>query len=108
MTLLRNVTVVTLNERREIVNNAAIKIDGTKISSIGKASDYPPSEDELDGKGLVAIPGLIDTHSHADQSLLRGLGDQMHWVPFLEKIVDPYLARRSQSQSLLANQLSLI
>ena len=108
MTLLRNVTVVTLNERREIVSNAAIKIDETKIKSIGKASEYPPSEDELDCDGLIAIPGLIDTHSHADQSLLRGLGDQMHWVPFLEKVVDPYLVRRSQSQSLLANQLSMV
>ena len=62
MTLLRNVTVVTLNERREIVSNAAIKIDETKIKSIGKASEYPPSEDELDCNGLIAIPGLIDTH----------------------------------------------
>ena len=82
MTLLRNVTAVTLNERREIVDDAAIEIDGNEILSIGKASDYPSSEDELDCNGLVAIPGLIDTHAHADQSLLRGLGDQMHWVPF--------------------------
>ena len=80
MTLLRNVTAVTLNERREIVDDAAIKIDGTTISSIGKAR-ISSSEDELDCNGLVAIPGLIDTHSHADQSLLRGLGDQMHWLP---------------------------
>ena len=108
MTLVRNVTVVTLNERREIIDDAAIKIDGNKILSIGKASEYPVSKDELDGNGLVAIPGLIDTHSHADQSLLRGLGDQMHWVPFLDKIVDPYLARRSQSHSILANQLSMV
>ena len=100
MTLLRNVTVVTLNERREIVDDAAIKIEGNKILSIGKASEYPVGEDELDGNGLVAIPGLIDPHSHADQSLLRGLGDQMHWIPFLDKIVDPYLARRSQSHSI--------
>ncbi len=108
MTLLRNVTAVTLNERREIVDDAAIKIDGTTISSIGKASEYPSGEDELDCNGLVAIPGLIDTHSHADQSLLRGLGDQMHWLPFLEKIVDPYLTRRSQPLSILANQLSMV
>ena len=48
MTLLRNVTAVTLNERREIVDDAAIEIDGNEILSIGKASDYPSSEDELD------------------------------------------------------------
>ena len=46
MTLLRNVTAVTLNERREIVDDAAIKIDGTRISSIGKSSDYSQSADE--------------------------------------------------------------
>ena len=108
MTLLRNVTAVTLNERREIVDDAAIKIVGSTILSIGKASEYPSSEDDLDCNGLIAIPGLIDTHSHADQSLLRGLGDQMHWLPFLEKIVDPYLTRRSQSLSILANQLSMV
>ena len=40
MTLLRNVTVVTLNERREIVSNAAIKIDETNTTTTVTADDF--------------------------------------------------------------------
>jgi cytosine/adenosine deaminase-related metal-dependent hydrolase len=57
---------------------------------------------------MVAIPGLIDTHAHADQSLLRGLGDRMHWHPFLYRIISPYLASRDPADGVLANTLSMI
>ena len=41
MTLLRNVTAVTLNERREIVDDAAIKIDGTRFRQLENLQTTP-------------------------------------------------------------------
>ena len=82
MLIIKDVTAVTMDERRRIVANAAIAIDGERIAAIEQAevlrARYPEAE-IIDARGMVAIPGLIDTHAHADQSLLRGLGDTMHW-----------------------------
>ena len=56
---LRNVTAVTLNERREIVDDAAIEIDGNRFYQLGKPQTILRGN-ELDCNGLVAIPGLIE------------------------------------------------
>ncbi len=99
-----------MDEQRRILTDAAIAIDQQEILSVGTsellATQYA-NADRLDGKGMVAIPGLIDAHCHADQSLLRGLGDKMHWIPFIDDVVEPYLATRDPSDGVLANTLAM-
>lgn len=109
MQLIADVTAVTVNEKRHIVSDAAIAVDGAKIVEVGKASVLRTKYAHatvIDGKGMVAIPGLIDTHGHADQSLLRGLGDAMHWMPFLDDVIGPYLAGRDPGDAVTAYTLS--
>jgi cytosine/adenosine deaminase-related metal-dependent hydrolase len=111
MLVITNLTVVTMDDQRRILKDAAIAVDGDKIAAVGPAGALRtrfPDAETMDGRGLVAIPGLIDTHAHADQSLLRGLGDGMHWIPFLDRVVSPYLARRDPADAVLANTLSMI
>jgi cytosine/adenosine deaminase-related metal-dependent hydrolase len=100
-----------MDARRRILVDAAIVVDGSFIAEIGKASQFA-SDDAFDSvcdaAGMVALPGLIDTHAHADQSLLRGLGDCHHWIPFLDDIIDPWLTRRDPADGVLANQLAMV
>ena len=111
MLLISNVTAVTMDDQRRIVGNAGIAIDGQKIVAVDPIDTmrerYPDAE-AIDGTGMVALPGLIDTHAHADQSLLRGLGDNMHWIPFLDDVVEPYLVKRDPADGVLANTLSIM
>lgn len=111
MQLIDNLTVVTMDQQRRILADAAIVIDQDRIVAIESAGElreqYPDAE-RIDAAGMVAIPGLIDTHAHADQSLLRGLGDQMHWIPFIDDIIVPYLAERDPADGVLANALSIM
>ena len=106
-----NLTIVTMDPERRILGNGTIVIDQERIAAVGPtdqmANRYPDGE-RLDGKGLVAIPGLIDAHCHADQSLLRGLGDKLHWIPFLDDVVEPYLAQRAPADGVLANTLAMM
>jgi len=108
--LIKNATVVTMDERRRIVTDAAIVVADRKILDIGKTRQFEAGayDDIFDAAGMVALPGLIDTHAHADQSLLRGLGDQCHWIPFLDGIIDPWLTRREPGDSVLANTLAMV
>jgi cytosine/adenosine deaminase-related metal-dependent hydrolase len=110
MLLIHNLTVVTIDAQRRILTDAAIVIEQDKILAVGASdaltSQYP-NADRLDGNGMVAIPGLIDAHCHADQSLLRGLGDKMHWIPFLDDVIEPYLVIRDPADGVLANTLAM-
>ncbi|SVC65900.1 uncharacterized protein METZ01_LOCUS318754, partial [marine metagenome] len=72
--LINDVTVVTMDARRRILTNASIAIENDRILAIDASamlrSRFANAE-QFHADGMVAIPGLIDAHAHADQSLLR-------------------------------------
>ena len=75
--LIRHVTAVTLDGDRRVLDDAAIAIADGRIAAIGpdaEVAPHHPATEEIDGRGMVAIPGLIDCHSHAGHGLVRSLG----------------------------------
>jgi 5-methylthioadenosine/S-adenosylhomocysteine deaminase len=87
--LLRNVTAVTVDQDRRVIDRAWIAVEGDRI--VGLGSDEPPPEDArqiIDGSGMIAMPGLIDSHSHAGHGLVRsaGSGDVDRWFEVCEEI----------------------
>ena len=83
-TLISNVTVVTMNERMEVLFGAHIGIDNGKIVSISKV---PPKEQPatiIDGTGMVAMPGLINCHTHLAATVLRNITDDLSAAEALE------------------------
>ncbi|HBT47995.1 MAG TPA: 8-oxoguanine deaminase [Peptococcaceae bacterium] len=72
--LLKNVSyVVTCNDRDEILRDCDIIIAGPEIRAVGHDLEPPPGAEVIPGQGMIAIPGLVNTHHHLYQSLFRGL-----------------------------------
>lgn len=71
-------TIVTMNPGRDIIEAGAVYISGDRIQDVGLTADlqarYPQAE-IVDCTGRVIIPGMINTHTHLFQTLLKGLGD---------------------------------
>jgi len=82
MILIKNITIITQNKKREIIKNGALVIENNIIKAIGENSEiekkYKNAEKIIDGHGKVALPGLINTHGHLAMSLLRGYADDMN------------------------------
>ena len=84
-TLISNVTVVTINERMEVLFGAYLGVTDGKISHISKV---PPKEQPatiIDGTGMVAIPGLINCHTHLATASLRSYLDDLGAKEALEQ-----------------------
>ncbi|MFF5261943.1 amidohydrolase family protein [Actinomadura viridis] len=65
--LVTDGTVVTMNARREVLTGAAIAVAGGRIAAIGTAADLRarhPGTPELDARGCVVVPGLVNAHQH--------------------------------------------
>ena len=84
-TLISNVTVVTMNPRMEILFGGFIAIQDGKIASITKKAPEGNPKTIIDGTGMVAIPGLINCHTHLATSALRGCFDDLSATESLQE-----------------------
>lgn len=86
--LIKNTTLITMNEKKEILENVDLAIENNKIKYIGKVSDDFEAEETLDGTGKITMPGLINTHTHIPMSLFRNYADDLpFWEWLYEKIL---------------------
>src|SRR3954467_1639144 len=75
--LLTGALVVTMDERFTMYPSGAIAISGDAIVAVGDvAGDFEAAE-TVDCRGRIVMPGLINAHTHAPMTLLRGVADDL-------------------------------
>ncbi|MGH7427351.1 MAG: amidohydrolase family protein [Candidatus Methylomirabilaceae bacterium] len=75
--LIRGARVLTLDEGNTAFAEGDIHIEGDRIAAVGPRLEAPPGAQILDGRGRLAVPGLVNAHMHSDETLFRGLLDNM-------------------------------
>jgi 5-methylthioadenosine/S-adenosylhomocysteine deaminase len=72
--LIDNGTVITMDPQRRVLENASVVVDEGKIVEIGPADElqkkYAPTR-TINARRRVVMPGLIDLHGHAGNSLVK-------------------------------------
>ena len=86
-TLISNVTVVTMNNKMEVLFGAHIGIENGKISYLAKTAPKEQPATIIDGTGMVAIPGLINAHTHLATAALRSYTDDLSSHEALEALL---------------------
>lgn len=86
-TLISNATVVTMNERMDVLFGAYIGITEGKISYIGKTAPEEKPATIVDGTGMVAMPGLVNCHTHLAATALRSCFDDSPAHEALEQML---------------------
>jgi 5-methylthioadenosine/S-adenosylhomocysteine deaminase len=80
--LIRNAYVVTMDERLGDLADADVHVTDGCIVAVGSGVKAPKAE-VIDGRGMIVLPGLVDTHWHLWTSLLRSMaGDKPQWGYF--------------------------
>ncbi len=86
-TLIANVTAVTMNPKMEVLFGAYIGIEGGKIVSVSRQAPKEPPQTVIDGTGMVAMPGLVNCHTHLASSVLRSYTDDLSNAQALEELL---------------------
>ncbi len=90
--LLLNGLVLTMDPASTIYDPGGIAVRSGKIVSVGPSeliqSAFESSE-TLDISGCVALPGLINSHTHAAMTLFRGLADDLPLMDWLQSHIFP-------------------
>jgi len=88
--LIHSPTVITLNDKREILPETSIFIrEGEIVSLIPAGAAQPEADLVLEGEGRAALPGFVNSHTHAAMTLLRGYADDMELLPWLQEKIWP-------------------
>ncbi|TMG31061.1 MAG: 8-oxoguanine deaminase [Chloroflexi bacterium] len=86
-------TVVTMDDASTELADASILIESGVINWVG--TGRPPGRgqpDVVDGRGLVAIPGLVNTHHHLYQTLTRVRAQQGGLFDWLRELYPTWAA----------------
>ena len=86
-TLISNVTVVTMNEKSQVLFGAYLGIADGKIAYIGNSAPAEQPKTIIDGTGMVAMPGIINCHTHLATSVLRNFLDDSPKAEALEQLL---------------------
>ncbi|HEY2223939.1 amidohydrolase family protein [Actinomycetospora sp.] len=72
--VLRGGTVLTLDGAHTVLTGADVLVVDDRIAGIGPDLAVPGGTEEIDARGGIVMPGMIDTHRHMWQTAMRGYG----------------------------------
>jgi 5-methylthioadenosine/S-adenosylhomocysteine deaminase len=71
--------------------DAAVVVADERIVEVGAAG--PPRSDDVALPSRALLPGTVNTHAHTFQSLLRGLGDDLDFAGWRDRVLYPFSER---------------
>ena len=72
--VFRNGIVLTMDDAHTVIPNGDVLVIDGKIAEVGVALSVPDGTFEIDAKGGILMPGMVDTHRHMWQTAMRGYG----------------------------------
>ncbi|MGL5124593.1 MAG: amidohydrolase, partial [Fusobacteriaceae bacterium] len=98
--IIKNGTLLTMNEKREVIENGVIIIKNNKIISVGNEEllEKYVATKVIDAEDGIIMPGMINTHTHASMTVFRSLADDVpdrlnrYIFPLENKMVSPEMS----------------
>lgn len=114
--LLKNIDLIaTFNSKQQEIKDGWIYIEDNVIKDVGCGNAPPLKTDrEISGKGMVFLPGFVNTHHHFYQSLFRAVPEVasaklFDWLTYLYerwKNIDEEAVRISTTVAIMEMQKS--
>ncbi|MFS0654565.1 amidohydrolase family protein [Bacillus sp. 179-C3.3 HS] len=107
-TLFKDAALLTLDSSLGFLEKGDLLIEGTHIVKVAPSIEASDA-DIVDASDMVIMPGLVDTHRHVWQSVIRGIGTDWSLQTYLSKIYyGNYGAKRRPSDDRIANYLGAL
>ena len=105
-TLIRNATILTMNDRMDVVNGSVSVRDG-HIVAVG-AEREETHDVTIDADGDFLLPGFVQTHIHLCQTLFRGYADDLRLLEWLRTRIWPMEAAHTPASLRASARLACL
>jgi 5-methylthioadenosine/S-adenosylhomocysteine deaminase len=109
--LVAGPTIVTARPDGLVIRDGALAIGDGRILAVDTRAALAPTvaaERTLDATGQIAFPGLVNTHTHLWQGLLKGVGDDLPLMEWLDAAILPALPRLTPDMARIAAALGAV
>src|SRR6478672_7262822 len=103
--LIKNGTIVTMDEHDSIVRGDVLIRDG-RIAEVGDSISSDVDE-IIDARGCAVLPGFVQTHIHLCQTLCRGAADDLSLIDWLKQRVWPMEAAHTPESIYASARLGI-
>ena len=87
--LIKNSLTLTVNQNNDVLENSDIAVEDGYIQALGKVPDTFQPDKVIDATNQIALPGLVNTHTHIPMSLFRNYADDLPFWPWLMEKIKP-------------------
>jgi 5-methylthioadenosine/S-adenosylhomocysteine deaminase len=105
--LFKNICVVNPDEALPVQNNMYLGVRDGKIAYLSNKEPEEGAVRTIDGRNKALIPGLVNTHTHAAMSILRGYADDYNLQDWLHNYVFPAEAKLDERCVYIGTQLAI-
>lgn len=102
--------VLPMTGEGDFFPDGEVAIDGETILSVGERGSAPQNfvpDRTIDRPNDVVLPGLINAHTHAAMTLLRGYADDLPLMPWLQDKIWPFEAKLTKEDIYWGTALAL-
>lgn len=85
-----------------------LRVDGDRIAAVGPDVAPEPDDDVVDGAGMALLPGLVNGHTHAAMTLMRGYGDDLPLMKWLQDRIWPTEAKLTADDVYWGTRLACV
>ena len=97
--LIKDAMVVLPEGEEDKIAKHSIYIEDDKITGIDSEPQGFKAEKTIDGKDRLVIPGLINAHTHTYMSTFRNVADDLSFMDWLFKTIDPLEAQLTEEDA---------
>lgn len=104
--LIRGARILTQDATRRTLVGDVLVEDG-KIAKVGQVNGAKAAE-TIDAKGMLLIPGLVNTHTHLPMVLFRGYGDDLPLDEWLKTRIWPAEEKMTEMDMRVGTRLAAL
>ena len=103
--------MVTMDAVGTIIRDGALAIDGGRIVAMGPEAEVRATCEArklINARGQYVFPGLVNSHTHLFQTLLKGLGADTPLQTWIAQLINPVIPLLKAEDCYYAAQLGIL
>ncbi|WP_027626628.1 amidohydrolase [Clostridium lundense] len=112
--LIKDTMIITMDEEKDVIDRGYVLIKDNYIKEVsygeyyGEYAGQNENLEVINGKDYCVMPGLVNTHTHAAMTMLRGYGEGLPLMRWLKEKIWPMESKFTGKHIKLGTEIACL